>query len=52
MTREDCSEFVKAIAGVQEIKPDNYRISNLFEPYCKKIGYDFLTKEEFLQFYE
>jgi hypothetical protein len=52
MTRYDCANFVKEIANVTDVSPDNYRISGLYDNYCRKLGYNMLLLEEFLIFYE
>lgn len=52
MTRPDCANFVKEIANVTDVSPENYRISGLYDNYCRKLGYSMLLLEEFLTFYE
>jgi hypothetical protein len=39
MTKWDCANFVKEIANVHDITPDNYRITALYDNYCKKVGF-------------
>ena len=52
MYPKQCALFVETITTVREIGVDDYRVVNLFNNYCHRIGFDMLLESEFLGFYE